>query len=212
MTTVENGVIKPVEAIQEFSVIKANELDAMYLEPPKFVVDKLFPQGLGIIVGATKSGKSWLVLDLCLSVSTGTPFLGFKTNQADALYLALEDGYTRLQDRMRKVLNGRSAPSGLGLITHAGTLEHGLIEQLTKYVEENPKTKLIIIDTFQWIRDGGKRGESAYATDYKDCIKLKAFADKYKICILLVHHMRKMRDASDIFSKYKRNNGDCWSS
>ena len=51
MTTVEDGIIKPVKALQELSVIKADELDAMHLEPPKFVVDKLFPQGLGIIVG-----------------------------------------------------------------------------------------------------------------------------------------------------------------
>lgn len=207
MSTVEDGIIKPVEALQELSVIKADKLDAMYLEPPKFVVDKLFPQGLNIIVGATKSRKSWLALDLCLSVATGTPFLGFKTNKADALYLALEDGYARLQDRMRKVLNGRSAPPGLGLITRAGTLEHGLIEQLAKYTEENPKTALIIIDTFQWIRDGGKRGESAYATDYRDCTKLKTFADKYKICVLLVHHMRKMRDASDVFSNISGTTG-----
>lgn len=207
MTTVEDGIIKPVKALQELSVIKADKLNAMHLEPPKFVVDKLFPQGLGIIVGATKSRKSWLALDLCLSVATGTPFLGFRTNQADALYLALEDGYARLQDRMRKVLNGRSVPPGLGLVTHAGTLEHGLIEQLTKYVEENSKTKLIIIDTFQWIRDGGKRGESAYATDYRDCTKLKTFADKYEICVLLVHHMRKMRDASDIFSNISGTTG-----
>lgn len=200
MTTVENGVIKPVEPAKGLSVIKADELNAMELEKPFFLVENILPVGLCMIVSPPKYGKSWLSLDLCISVSTGTKFLGFKTNKAGCLYLALEDSNNRLQERMRKVLNGREAPPELGLSIHANALQHGLIEQLSKYVEENPETKLIVIDTFQKVRGESKRSESAYSADYRDCGQIKAFADAKKICVVLVHHMRKMRDISDTFA------------
>lgn len=182
------------------SYVKADALDAMQIEKPFFVVEKILPVGLGILVSPPKYGKSWLSLDLCISVATGTKFLGFQTNKSDVLYLALEDSNARLQDRMRKVLNGRRAPAGLGYAIKAGTLQHGLIEQFEKYIQENPNVKLIVIDTFQMVRGEAKKGQSAYAADYSDCSQLKKFADEKKICLLIVHHMRKMRDISDTFA------------
>lgn len=200
MVTAESGIIKPVETMEGLSFIRANELNSMQLEKPFFVVEKILPIGLCVLASPPKYGKSWFALDMCVSVATGTKFLGFSTNKADVLYLALEDSNYRLQERMKKVLNGRTAPRGLGISIHAGTLEHGLIEQLTQYMKENPETKLIVIDTFQKIRGLAGKGESAYSTDYKECGALKTFADNEKICLLLVHHMRKMRDISDTFA------------
>lgn len=199
MTDIENGIVKPKTTKSSFSYLKADQLYSMHLEPVFFVVDKILTTGLCIFAAPFKYGKSWCVLDLCISVATGTSFLGFKTKKSDVLYLALEDSNIRLQERMGKALNGRNAPNGLGLSIHAGTLQHGLIEQLSNYIKDNPKTRLIVIDTFQMIRDGRKRGESAYSVDYRDCAYLKSFADDHKICLLLVHHMRKMRDVSDNF-------------
>lgn len=198
--TTENGIIKPVEEIAPLSYIRANDLDVMQIEKPFFVVEKILPTGLCVLASPPKYGKSWYSLDLCISVATGTKFLGFATNKSDVLYLALEDSNARLQERMRKVLNGRKAPQGLGYAINAGTLQHGLIEQLENYLEENPHVKLIVIDTFQKIRSETKKGQSAYAADYTDCGQLKTFADSKKICLLIVHHMRKMRDISDTFA------------
>lgn len=200
MTTVEDGVIKPVEPMRELSVIRADVLNSMELEKPLFLVEKILPIGLCLIVSPPKYGKSWYGLDLCVSVATGSRFAGFRTNKAGCLYLALEDSNNRLQERMRKVLNGREAPPELGLSIHANTLQHGLIEQLSKYVDDNPETKLIVIDTFQKVRGEAKRSESAYSADYRDCGQIKAFADARKICVVLIHHMRKMRDISDTFA------------
>lgn len=207
MVTTENGVIKPKEEIQELSFVRADELDIMQLEKPFFVVKKVLPVGLCIVASPPKYGKSWLVLDLCISVATGTRFLGFDTNKSGVLYLALEDSNNRLQERMKKVLNGRKAPKEFAMSIHAADLGHGLIEQLTKFIEQNPQTKLIVIDTFAKIRADMRRGESAYTADYREAGQLKAFADAYKICVVLVHHTKKMRDISDVFANISGTQG-----
>lgn len=61
----------------------------------RFVVDQLLPQGLHILAGAPKVGKSWLALWLCLCVSKGENVWGFATAQCSVLYLCLEDSYAR---------------------------------------------------------------------------------------------------------------------
>ena len=57
MVTIENGVIKPHEEIQQLSFVRADELDAMQLEKPFFVVDKILPCGLVIVASHPKYGK-----------------------------------------------------------------------------------------------------------------------------------------------------------
>lgn len=200
LITTENGIIKPAEEIQQLSFIRADELDVMQLEKPFFVVEKILPCGLVIVASPPKYGKSWFVLDMCISVATGTKFLGFKTNKCGVLYLALEDSNNRLQDRMKKVLNGRIAPKEFAMSIRAADLGHGLIKQLEDYLTKCPETKLIVIDTFAKVRADMKRGESAYTADYREAGQLKAFADAHKICLVLVHHTKKMRDIGDVFA------------
>ena len=200
MVTTENGVIKSHEEIQQLSFIRADELETMELEKPLFIVEDMLPVGLCFVASPPKYGKSWFVLDMCISAATGTKFLGHKTSQCGVLYLALEDSNNRLQDRMKKVLNGRKVPQDFAMSIRAADLGHGLIEQLSKFIEQNPRTKLIVIDTFQKIRTDMKRGESAYTADYREVGTLKTFADTYKIALVLVHHTKKMRDISDTFA------------
>ena len=60
-------------------------------------------------------------------------------------------------------------------------------------MKEHPQTRLIVIDTLQRIRTAGNDA-NPYASDYRDIGVLKALADKHRIAILLVHHLRKMND------------------
>lgn len=200
LTETENGIIKPKEEISPLSFIRADELNSMKLEKPFFLVEDMLPVGLAIIASPPKSGKSWYSLDLCVSVATGTKFLGHMTNKSGSLYLALEDSNCRLQERLKKVLNGRTPPKDFAMSIKALDLEHGLLGQLEGFLKENPNTKLIVIDTFQKIRNAIKRGESAYTADYREAGQLKSFADLHKICIMLVHHTKKAKDLSDTFA------------
>jgi RecA-family ATPase len=186
--------------------ISAAELQRADLPPLKFVVEGLLPQGLGILASPPKYGKSWLVLDLCLSVAAGKPFLGRPTHRGGCLYLALEDSFHRLQERMNKVLGGGKAPGNFTLSTRCADLSSGLTGQLEAHVKAHPDTALIVIDTFQKIR-GAAGKETAYSADYREVGQLKQFADRCGLCLLLVHHLRKMDDNADVFNRISGTNG-----
>ena len=181
--------------------VSAADLQNMELPPVQFIIKGLLPVGLGLLVSPPKYGKSWMVLDMGISVASGNSFLGHETNHGGCLYLALEDSLNRLKDRMGKVLGSEAAPACFDYAVEALDLSHGLLEQLAGYLTEKPETKLIIIDTLQKVRGqtGGK--ENAYTTDYREMGLLKTFADQHRICILLVHHLRKMGDDGDPFNR-----------
>ena len=79
--------------------INAEDLQNRTYEPTHFLVDELIPEGLHILAGAPKIGKSWLALWLCLCVSQGQPLWNFTTAQGEVLYLSLEDSFQRIQTR-----------------------------------------------------------------------------------------------------------------
>lgn len=176
----------------------ATELMQLRLPQPRFLVEGLLGPGLALLAAPPKYGKSWMVMDLCICVARGEPFLGMETCQADCLYMALEDGLPRLQDRVRKLLGDREPPRGVNLIVGSpelATLGTGLYDQLDDYL--HPSIKLVVIDTLQRIRGGALKHEGAYEYDYREMGDLKGLADHFGVTILLVHHLNKMTDNSD---------------
>lgn len=186
--------------------ISAYELQKSKLEQPKWIVQDILPQGLAIISAPSKAGKSWMMLQLCLSVATGGDFLGYKTIKNDCWYLALEDSKLRLKDRMDKMLKVKDAPDNLYFSIDANSLDNGLLGQLENELKIHKKIGLIVIDTMQKIRGKVIKNEGMYSSDYREMAVLKQFADKHKIAILLVHHLRKMKD-DDIFNCISGSNG-----
>lgn len=187
--------------------LSASELQSKDFPLPNIIVQHMLYQGLAIIAGPPKIGKSWISVDLATCIATGQPFLGHETEQGDCLYLALEDSYNRLKLRINKILNNQKAPDNLYLSTISSNLEDGLLDELTNFISLHPSTKLIIIDTLQKVRGSMKYNQSAYEYDYKEIAKLKQFADKYGICILLIHHLRKAKDTEDVFNRISGTNG-----
>ena len=84
------------------------EIMTTVYKPIEFVIDGLLAQGLYILAGAPKVGKSWLALDMCLSIAKGEKNLGLKTSQGTALYLCLEDSYARIQNRLYELTAPKS--------------------------------------------------------------------------------------------------------
>lgn len=180
--------------------VNARDLEKMNLPDVYFLVEGLLPVGLSILASPPKFGKSFLALQLAIAVAEGSSFLGFQCNKNGVLYLALEDSLQRLKSRLAGELNGKPFPELLDFDIKAPALSEGLTDYLEKYLNERPKTRLIILDTFQKVRDGAKKNEGAYASDYRETGVLKRFADDNGIGLLLIHHTRKGLDPDDPFS------------
>ena len=170
--------------------------------PP--IIDGLLYGGAYILAGAPKIGKSFLVAQIAYHISTGKKLWDYEVHQGTVLYLALEDDYQRIQSRMF-MMYGVEDSSNLYFATAANKIGNGLDEQLEFFINEHPDTKLIIIDTMQKIREVGGEAYS-YASDYEIIGRLKQFADKHCICILIVHHTRK-QPAGDTFEMISGTTG-----
>ena len=177
--------------IKRLQTIDADTLQSTAYEPVSFVVDDLLPQGLHLLAGAPKIGKSWLALWLCLCAAQGKPLWTFATRPCEVLYLCLEDSFQRIQSRLFDLTE--DAPPTLHFAVMSQQLHNGLVEQIEQFLKEHPQTRLIVIDTLQRIRTAGNDA-NPYASDYRDIGVLKALADKHRIAILLIHHLRKMND------------------
>ncbi len=165
------------------------------LEPPNFVVDTLISQGLHILAGSPKVGKSWLALWLAVTVAKGEPVWNMTTKQGTTLYLCLEDSVLRIQNRLFEITE--DAPSSVHFCTECDLIGQGLEEQVDAFVAAHPDTVLVIIDTLQMVRPAR---DATYANDYRDLSALKRIADARGIAILLIHHLRK-ESADDVFNR-----------
>ncbi len=177
--------------------------DSVYQGRPP-IIDGLLCRGTYLFVGAPKLGKSFLMAQIAYHVSTGIPLWGFPVRQGTVLYLALEDDYGRLQERLYRMF-GTAENGNLFFSVSAKRLGSGLDEQLTRFLREHPDTSLIIIDTLQKVREVGGDNYS-YANDYQIITRLKTFADAYGICLMVVHHTRKQK-SDDAFDMISGTNG-----
>ena len=155
------------------------------------IIENLLHSGAYLLAGAPKIGKSFLVAQIAYHVSIGQNLWGYKVHQGTVLYLALEDDESRLQRRMFRMF-GVEGTSSLHFATNAKMIGSGLDEQLEKFVREHSDTKLIIVDTLQKVREAVSDSYSySYSSDYEVIGKLKQFADRHGVCVLIVHHTRK---------------------
>ena len=184
--------------------VSMNELfDTQYQSKPPLIDGLLYP-GTYIFAGSPKLGKSFLMAQLAYHISTGTPLWNYTTRKGTVLYLALEDDYRRLQERLYRMF-GTEGAENLYFSVSASQLGKGLDEQLARFVSEHADTRLIIIDTLQKVREVGGDNYS-YANDYQIMARLKSFADVHGLCLLLVHHTRK-QTADDKFDMISGTSG-----
>ena len=183
----------PDKIIPQLDTIDGNSLMAIEFPPLEYALDKILPHGLFILAGSPKSGKSWLALDICISVATGESVWDFAAEHGDVLYLALEDNHRRLNGRLRKAESAGTDVSRLHLATSSFGINSGLIEQINGFLTVRPETKLIVIDTLEHIRDTAF-DKSIYSCDYRDMNALREIIRNREITLLLIHHTRKMHD------------------
>lgn len=177
--------------------------EMVYPGKPPIIEHFLYP-GTYLFVGAPKVGKSFMMAQIAYHVSSGTPMWNYSVRKGTVLYLALEDDYRRLQERLYRMFGTETTPD-LFFSVASKSLNEGLLEQLDGFIREHHDTGLVIIDTLQKVREA--EGDTySYARDYDIIAGLKAFADKTGICLILVHHTRKQR-SDDNFDRISGTNG-----
>ena len=144
--------------VRKLETIDADTLLGIPYEPPSFVVEGLLPQGLHMLAGAPKIGKSWLALWLCLRVAQGQPLWNFATCPCEVLYLCLEDSFQRIQSRLFDLTE--DAPPALHFAVMAEQLRSGLVEQMEQFLREHPATGLSGATDSNFVLRKSKRREN----------------------------------------------------
>lgn len=174
------------------SGLTAQELLQLEIAEPKWIVPGILPEGLTILSGKPKLGKSWMALGLSIAVASGGKALGsLDVERGGVLYFALEDPWIRLKNRLISILGEEKPPDNLVLYNSWKKLDEGGLGKLETEIKKRHDIRLVIIDT--WVRFRGQRktGSSLYYDDYQSFEGLKALTDKRKIGILVIHHDRK---------------------
>jgi hypothetical protein len=176
-------------------------LDAQTFAPLRYAVPGLIPEGLTLLIGPPKAGKSWIILDVLLAVAAGGRALGKLPvgPERRVLYLALEDGDRRMQDRCRKLLESPDPnllepdapiPARFHYLTR---VESGRVLDIVEaFLRRYPDTALVVVDTLGKVMPPALQGESAYQRDYRIGTALKRVADDHDgLAVTVLHHDRK---------------------
>lgn len=180
--------------------ITAAELMHKVFPEPRWAIPGILPEGLNLLAGKPKKGKSIFALNIGLSIALGGLALGKIQVEAGAvLYLALEDTQRRLKKRISQMLPyANNWPDGLHLVTEWPRMGSGGIEKLEAEIPTIENLRLVIIDTLGKFRKQMKGNVNLYADDTDTIGKIKELADRVGVCILVIHHLRKA-EADDIF-------------
>lgn len=186
----------------------AAELCAKVFPPVRFIVQDYIAEGLTLLAGKPKVGKSWLAMEIGLAVASGTVCLGnVQCEQGDVLYLALEDNERRLDSRIKKVwtletMAGRPVPPNLYLATEWPRANAGGIAGIRQWIAAHPAARLIIIDVLAMFKSvAGAKDSTLYEADYLAIKELHAVAMQTGVGIIVIHHTRKSGAESDPFEK-----------
>lgn len=184
----------------------AADLQRQTFPPPRWAVPDLLAEGVNVLAGPPKLGKSWFALGVGIAVAGGGRALdAIDVEQGDVLYLALEDTPRRLYDRMRMLCGSDPWPEALALHhTWPGHTEGH--ELLDGWLHARPGARLVVVDVFQKVRPHMVTNQSAYAADYAAVAPLMDLARAHQVCVLVVHHTRKA-SADDFLDTVSGTNG-----
>ena len=201
---------------------RADELLLKKFEPIRWAIRDMIPEGVTLLVGPPKVGKSWLTLQFGIAIANGSPIWDTRRSetQGDVLFLALEDNDRRMQARIAKL---RASGADLS-VTRAGVtvrapdvsrihfatewprMDQGGLDHLGEWLVEHPNARLVIIDTLGRFRPPENGRGSAYQSDYAIGAALKPLADRHNVALVLVHHTRKMA-ATDVLDTVSGTQG-----
>jgi hypothetical protein len=164
------------------------------LPPPAEIIDRLVYQGLTILAGPPKVGKSYLALELASSVASGNFVFGHLAvkRPGKVLYLSLEDGERRVRQRTRQMADSDQYLDQIQMVYSlpAPLSEQAAVEALDNEIHEG-KYELVIIDTLVKAFPQDRRSHDVFRADYRQIDTLKRLADDNEVAIVVLAHTGK---------------------
>lgn len=179
-------------------VVDVSELQDKTLPPMKWLIDDLLPVGGVVMLSAKpKMGKSFLAIQLALSVASGGEFLGFQARKHEVLYIDLETSQRSMKGRISMMTD--DAPKGLYLMTpqevfEFGNIGNGFEAQVDYFLESHKGVKLVIVDTYGLIQGSRTAAQNIYRQEYAEISHLNSWARKKGFTLVLIHHQNKQDD------------------
>lgn len=186
------GTVGNPRRVFELHTLKG--LMAKHFDEPIWVVPGLLSEGLNILAGKPKMGKSMMALNLGMTVAAGGKALGnIQTTAGDVLYLSLEDRTRRIQSRARKMLKGCDVEASTRLTVAAQWPRQGEggLELIEWWMKRVKRPTLVIIDVWGKFRPATNQKVNQYTQDYEHLAPLKDLMDRYSCCGLSLLHCRK---------------------
>jgi|AGTN01.1.fsa_nt_gi RecA-family ATPase len=176
-----------------FSTVSATDLMQMEFPEARWAIEPILPEGLTILAGPPKIGKSWMAYSLACAVAVGGKALAsYQADQGVVLYLALEDNQRRLQARLRKLTaeNG-NVSTNLQLSCSIPRFDEGGMQYLERWLNSNPQCRLVIIDTLSRFSPAPHHRMNAYDNDSRVLGEIQKLAISRQIALVLITHLRK---------------------
>jgi len=179
------------DLLPALKVIVAATIQQTVYPPISWIVPEMLPPGLTFISGKPKAGKSWMALQLALSVSTGGKMFNRDVEKGKVLYLALEDNERRLQDRMAK----QDWPINHGVEfmlldtfrDQITALNTGGGKRLLKYIDRR-KYRVVIVDTFS----RSIQGDQLDVSEMTEAVgPIQQYALSKNLALVVIDHMPK---------------------
>jgi hypothetical protein len=162
---------------------------------PDLITGLLSVRSKMMIAGPSKARKSWTLLDLAISISSGAPWLGLPCAQGKVIFIDGELHREQILDRLMTVSESRLLPEDVwsdnlmiwpmrGQMREVTELMHALMDTLLK---ERPLA--IILDPIYKLL--GDRDENAAGEINSLLNELEQVARNVGCCILYSHHFAK---------------------
>lgn len=171
-------------------IYTADTLKFQEFPPLQPVVPGVIVEGLTLLAGKPKIGKSWMLLHNSIAVARHGFTLGqLQCIEGDVLYCALEDSPRRMKSRFEKL--SLDFPVRLHLCHEIPRLVNGGLGIITTWLDQHPQARAVMIDTLQMVRDRDHSDGPIYERDYEALLGLRALANQRHVGIVVSHHLRK---------------------
>jgi len=179
--------------------------------PIKWIIPGYVPEGLVLLAGKQKLGKTWMAIDWAAAVATGGRTMGIECERGDVLYIDMENGDRRIQRRIIAMWPFKPSRPDLTRLEWASAspvIGKDFYAALDEWYASVDNPRLVIIDVLQRIKPTGSVAKNAYENDYAALTGLQQWATVRSVAVVALHHLKKGgSDSDDPFEKLSGSNG-----